>query len=777
MAGIVTGSPGASLPGYVKVNPVTFGGDPPAEGGSATVTAATREIYVAVLGPKVPSVGDKLVCKAVGGRWVAETCCSGTSCGKICVTVVDYCGTGPDNSIYCPACDEYIAYDYMVTDALGAYPWSSSWALGWQPGPFLGTSIHAFASTNLWNPDRLCEGTVSGSGQYGYYWKFNPDTVSLVMRVYADICPGGQYGPAPFLFSAPDPPVGNTDNDSGDFGITPNDPYSGTITVSVVGAGISTSFVGTWNGTNETQTFKIHPTGSGIVTLTATNNGGLANPPPQFYTVRVPGVAGAYAVNPPSPNWGSPNVESGDFVVTPDGVYTGTVTISGSIVLTWNNSSDPQTFTITPDSPGNITLFFANSGGLIDPKPLLLAYQTFSSFADAAFGSGTGIFVEYESAVKPACTPFTNTFSFSEPTRYGDSSGRTFPGSPPIGTVTRPVGLATLTASVVANPYVKGAVVTMVDRNNKVVGSCTIPSTGTCCMDMPSPDQYWIYATAPGCQQVSCADPPPRQEINVTCGATCIETVPCTACDADIDVIGGTARDSHGSFPLTYDYSRSFFLTSRQQFLSQTAYGDDSFSNECIPGPASVIYYYVVFCDGDNLTLQVWTYPISVCPYDDSVCGYFTGNVESSVTLALVNTWTQSVAPTCDGSAVTATFTLNPDTSVCGTATPIPPPSTTVTVSIPISAQNRVACCASSFPCPIPRRDINLSWDGPTAGSTTLAYSLSGTIPSWTAPGYTLTCLGLGITGVAILTNPIYYVCKPLFVQYLNAGITYTIEG
>jgi hypothetical protein len=54
---------------------------------------------------------------------------------------------------------------------------------------------------------------------------------------------------------------------------------------------------------------------------------------------------------------------------------------------------------------------------------------------------------------------------------------------------------------------------------------------------------------------------------------------------------------------------------------------------------------------------------------------------------------------------------------------------------------------------------------------------LSGTIPSWTAPGYTLTCLGLGITGVAILTNPIYYVCKPLFVQYLNAGITYTIEG
>jgi hypothetical protein len=91
---------------------------------------------------------------------------------------------------------------------------------------------------------------------------------------------------------------------------------------------------------------------------------GQSTPPP---------TATAYTVTAPTPASGLVNTASGNFTVQPNEAYTGTITITPSggglstpMVLTWANSSAPQTFTITPTVVGTVTLTLTNSGLLTD---------------------------------------------------------------------------------------------------------------------------------------------------------------------------------------------------------------------------------------------------------------------------------------------------------------------------------------------------------------------------------------------------------------------------
>jgi lysophospholipase L1-like esterase len=77
------------------------------------------------------------------------------------------------------------------------------------------------------------------------------------------------------------------------------------------------------------------------------------------------------------PSSGSVNSASTNFTITPDNLYTGTVTITPSggglstpTVLVFSNSATPQTFTITPTDSGVITLTPSNSGSLSNPSVL-----------------------------------------------------------------------------------------------------------------------------------------------------------------------------------------------------------------------------------------------------------------------------------------------------------------------------------------------------------------------------------------------------------------------
>ena len=80
------------------------------------------------------------------------------------------------------------------------------------------------------------------------------------------------------------------------------------------------------------------------------------------------------------PSFGNVNSPSANFTVTPNNVYTGTITITptgaGSAglsakVLTFSNSSTAQTFSITPTVAGSITLMPTNNGTLTNPANLI----------------------------------------------------------------------------------------------------------------------------------------------------------------------------------------------------------------------------------------------------------------------------------------------------------------------------------------------------------------------------------------------------------------------
>jgi hypothetical protein len=84
------------------------------------------------------------------------------------------------------------------------------------------------------------------------------------------------------------------------------------------------------------------------------------------------------------PAWGMVNTTSSQFTVAPNGKFTGQITINPSggglstpIVLTFANSSNPQTFTIDPSSVGTVTLASTNNGSLTNPSPLTFNVMSF----------------------------------------------------------------------------------------------------------------------------------------------------------------------------------------------------------------------------------------------------------------------------------------------------------------------------------------------------------------------------------------------------------------
>lgn len=73
---------------------------------------------------------------------------------------------------------------------------------------------------------------------------------------------------------------------------------------------------------------------------------------------------------------GTVGVTSSNFTATPNGTYTGTITVRASgggysntlvATLSWSGTSEAKTSTITPTSAGTVTLSIAASGGLIGP--------------------------------------------------------------------------------------------------------------------------------------------------------------------------------------------------------------------------------------------------------------------------------------------------------------------------------------------------------------------------------------------------------------------------
>jgi hypothetical protein len=88
-----------TVPRYFACHPLTTGGTE-GEGQALVATPDTAQVlYVAILGPRVPVAGDRLIARLVGPRWVADsgksTVVTAPSCGRICIQPASNCTPFP----------------------------------------------------------------------------------------------------------------------------------------------------------------------------------------------------------------------------------------------------------------------------------------------------------------------------------------------------------------------------------------------------------------------------------------------------------------------------------------------------------------------------------------------------------------------------------------------------------------------------------------------------------------------------------------------------------
>ncbi|MCX6752743.1 MAG: peptidoglycan-binding domain-containing protein [Candidatus Nomurabacteria bacterium] len=164
-------------------------------------------------------------------------------------------------------------------------------------------------------------------------------------------------------YSFTGPSQGSVNTASTDFTITPDNLYTGDISINVSGGGLSTTITKTFLNSSAPQTFTIIPTiATSSVVLTPSNNGGLINPGELYYGMQ----ANLYTITGPSS--GTVNVPV-TFTIVPNGFsYEGSTVV---ITPSGGGLSDPinidminydsQTFTITPTATGRLTLSMTNN--------------------------------------------------------------------------------------------------------------------------------------------------------------------------------------------------------------------------------------------------------------------------------------------------------------------------------------------------------------------------------------------------------------------------------
>ncbi len=165
-------------------------------------------------------------------------------------------------------------------------------------------------------------------------------------------------------------------------------------------------------------------------TVAATNIYGGSAPSSASNTVTPVVTASSFTFT--GPAGGALSTASAGFTVTPNAVYTGSITITPSggglsapTVLSFNNSSSSQTFTITPTTAGPVTLTPTNNGSLTNPSALFYATPPSApvigtatagsgnvSVAFAASAStGGSVITGYTAVCNPGNVPATGTIS------------------------------------------------------------------------------------------------------------------------------------------------------------------------------------------------------------------------------------------------------------------------------------------------------------------------------------------------------------------------------
>jgi len=114
---------------------------------------------------------------------------------------------------------------------------------------------------------------------------------------------------------------------------------------------------------------------AGLHTYSVTSLGSINQDSTVTLNVSTPVAATTFSLTGPAS--GVVNQTSNAFTISPDGLYTGTVTISisgggmnNSIPLNFTNSAVPQSFTITPIALGSVTVSVSSTPALLNPASL-----------------------------------------------------------------------------------------------------------------------------------------------------------------------------------------------------------------------------------------------------------------------------------------------------------------------------------------------------------------------------------------------------------------------
>ncbi len=208
-----------------------------------------------------------------------------------------------------------------------------------------------------------------------YYSRFQDNAVSILDTSTNQIYP--PHAATAYTFSGPTTGVLNTP--SAQFSVQVNGTFSGSVTITPSGGGLSTPIVLSF-ASSPTQFFTITPTSTGSITLTASNNGSLVDPSSLSYlsynTVPFASTGSASTITATTVQLNGSVTDIGTSTVTTTGFHFGTDPSLATF-------EDTRTINLTINSGS--TLFSRNNSGL-----LCNTMYYFEAYAINSSGTGYG---------------------------------------------------------------------------------------------------------------------------------------------------------------------------------------------------------------------------------------------------------------------------------------------------------------------------------------------------------------------------------------------------
>ncbi len=341
--------------------------------------------------------------------------------------------------------------------------------------PAGGTDINAGSTSLTHSITGLTNGT-----SYAFTVKATNSAGTSIVSVASNVVM--PLAPVATTFTFSGPSGGNVNSASVNFTITPNNPYTGTITITQGGAGSTglAARVLTYSNSAAAQTFTIVPTTADSITLTPTNSGAITNPVSLAYT--------ANAVSPGVPT--SVVASAGDAIES--------VTFAAP---TNNGGSAIAGYTVTSIPSGGTDLN-AGSTSLVHSITGLTNGTSYTFTVKAINAAGTSVASVASNAVMPLA-PVATAFTLSGPSGGNvNSASANFtvtPNNSYTGTITiTPTGTGSTGLVARVLNYSNSAAAQTFTILPITAGSITLTPTNSGAITNPVSLAYTANAVSPG---------------------------------------------------------------------------------------------------------------------------------------------------------------------------------------------------------------------------------------------------------------------------------------